>query len=232
MNGSARRDRGTRQAARIAQRMQVAAAVVQHGAEIAVGAGHLPHLLAVQQLHRHAAADALLGGAFDSRRACFIVGRAQRAVLPCLAGDLVAADQVEREVGSTVGKRDHAAAEVGAEIGLDLIGIVLQPRIDLPAIIARCAPARLLRFQHGHVDALLGQMQRRGQPGEAAADDRDRDASCPHRAAASVSARPPYRRRGLAAAATRQVSSWTRPKFRADAARAAKSPACAHAVAG
>ena len=126
MDGSARRDRGARQAARIAQRMQIAATLVQHGAEIAVGAGHLPHLFAVQQRHRHAAADALLCRVFDSRRACFIVGRAQRAVLPRLAGNLIAADQVECVVRGTVGERDHAAAEVGAEIGLDLVRVVLQ----------------------------------------------------------------------------------------------------------
>ena len=195
--------------------------------------GHLAHLLAVQQRHRHAAPDALLRGVLDRGGARFIVGRAQRAVLPRLAGDLVAADQVEREVGGAVGKRDHAAAEVGAEIGLDLIGIVLEARIDLAAIVARCAPARLLRLQHGHVDALLGQMQRGGQPGKAAADDRDRNVLVAHRAAASVSARPPYRRRGLAAAASGQARSWTTNRMlRADAARAAKSPACAHAAAG
>ncbi len=175
MNDRARRDRGARQTARVAQRMQVAAAIVQHGAEIAVGPGHLPHLFAVQQRHRHAAADALFCGVFDSRRACFIVSRAQRAVLPRLAGDLVAADQVERVVGGAVGKRDHAAAELSAEIRLDLVRVVLQPRIDLPAIVARRAPARLLRFQHDCVHALLGQMQRRRQPGKTAADDRDRD---------------------------------------------------------
>ena len=162
MNGSARRDCGTRQTARIAQRMQVAAAVVQHGAEIAIGAGHLAHLFSVQQRYRHAAADALFCSVLDSRRARFIVGRAQRAILPRLAGDLVAADQVERVVRGAVGKRDHAAAKLSAEIGLDLVRVVLEARIDLAAIVARRAPARLLRLQHGHVDALLGQMQRRG----------------------------------------------------------------------
>src|SRR5438093_1312459 len=123
-----------------------------------------------------------------------------------------------------------AAAEVGAEIGLDLIGIVLQPRIDLPAIIARCAPARLLRFQYDRVHTLLGQMQCRGQPGEAAADDRDRDALV------RIERRRWCRRHGrIGIQAWRQRLMGRRihdGKLRVDAARAAKSPAYAHAAAG
>ena len=156
MHGGAGRDRGARQSPRVTQRMQVAAAPVQHGAEIAVAAGHLAHLLAAQQLDRHAAADALFCSTFDCRRAGFIIGRAQRAVLSRLARNLVAADQVECEIGGAVGERDHATAQVGAEIGFDAVGIVLEPGIDLAAIVARCTPARLVRLQHRHADAQLG----------------------------------------------------------------------------
>ena len=98
-------------------------------------------------------------------------------VLPRLARDLVAANQIEREIGSAVGERNHAAAELGAEIGFDLVGIMLESGIDLPAIAARGAPARLLRFQHDRVHAQLRQMQRARQPRKAAADDRHGDAS-------------------------------------------------------
>ena len=69
-------------------------------------------------------------------------------------------DQIQREVGGAVGEVDHAAAELGTEIGFDLIRVVLEAGIDLAAIIAGGAPAGLLRFQHGCLHALLGQMQR------------------------------------------------------------------------
>ncbi len=103
-----------------------------------------------------------------------MIGGAQRAVLPRLAGDLMAADQVEREGRRIPGKRDHAPAEVGAERRLDGVGIELEPRIELAAIVAGGAPARLLRFQHDRVGSALGQVQRGRKSGKPAADDRDR----------------------------------------------------------
>ena len=51
-------------------------------------------------------------------------------------------------------------AQIGAEIRLHLIGIVLQPGIDLPAIASRCTPAWLMRLQHRDIHTLLRQMQR------------------------------------------------------------------------
>src|SRR5258708_8515499 len=46
--------------------------------------------------------------------------------------------------------------------------------MELTAIIARRAPARLLRFEDNCISPLLGKMQRRRKSGEPAADDRDR----------------------------------------------------------
>src|ERR1700739_2725351 len=117
--------------------MQVTAAFVEHGAEIVLAASHCAHFLVPEQSDRHAAADALLRGRSDAGCGRLVIGRAQRAVLPRLAGDLVATYQVEREVRGTVGKIDPAAAEVGTEISLDPIRVMLQPRIELPAIVAR-----------------------------------------------------------------------------------------------
>src|SRR5262249_59021800 len=98
-----------------------------------------------------------------------------RSVLPRLARNLVTTDEIEREVRGSIGKRDHAAAEVGAKIGLDLIGVVLEAGIDLAAIVARRAPRGLLGFQHDRSYALLREMQRSREPREAAADNRDFD---------------------------------------------------------
>ena len=83
--------------------------------------------------------------------------------------------QVERKHRRVVGERDHATAEVGAEIRLDRIGIEFQSRIELAAIIAGRAPARLLSFEHDRIGALFGQMQRGRQSGKAAANDCHRD---------------------------------------------------------
>ena len=201
MDFRARGDRGAREAAGVTERMQIAAARIEHGADVAIRAGHLAQLLAVQIRHRHAAADALLRGLLDRGGAGLVIGRAQRAVLPRLARDLVAADQIMREVRGAVGELDHAAAELGAEIGLDLIGIVLQAGIDLAAIVARRAPARLLRLQHQRLDALLGQMQRRGQARCSRRRRSRRRRSCPHRAAAWPPARRRCRHRARAAEA-------------------------------
>ena len=72
---------------------------------IAIRAGHLAQLLAIEVRHRHAAADALLGGCLDRGGAGLVIGRAQRAVLPRFARDLVAADQIMREIRRAVGER-------------------------------------------------------------------------------------------------------------------------------
>ncbi|MGY4629774.1 hypothetical protein ACVWY3_007530 [Bradyrhizobium sp. USDA 4486] len=222
------RDRGARETAGVAERMQIAAASIKHGADVAVGARHLAKLLAVQIGHRHAAADALLRGALDRGGAGLVVGRTQRAVLSRLARDLVAADQIMREIRRAIGERDHAAAELRAEIGLDLIGIVLQAGIGVAAIVAGRAPARLLRFQHQRLDALLRQMQRGGKPRVAAAHDRDGNALV----------RIERRRRnrcdggvGVERGRQRQARHYERP-VKADAARAARNPACAGAGVG
>ena len=62
--------------------------------------------------------------------------------MPCLL------DQVEHDVGRFADEVDQAFAALGAELLLQLVRIVFQAGNHLPAIAARAAPARLMRFQH------------------------------------------------------------------------------------
>jgi hypothetical protein len=81
--------------------------------------------------------------------------------LPRLAGDLMPRHQVEHGVRRVPRQLDHAPTEIGPEVRLDLVGIVLQTRIDLSAVAAGGTPAGLVRFEHGHFDAALCQVKRR-----------------------------------------------------------------------
>jgi hypothetical protein len=87
------------------------------------------------------------------------------------AGCIQPRDQVEGQLRRAARQRHHAPAHIRAEPGLDRVGVLLEAGIDLAAIAARSAPARRLRLQQSNGDAALGQMQRRGKPGEAAADN-------------------------------------------------------------
>ena len=143
MDLRARGDRSARKTAGVAERMEIAAARVQHRADVAVRAGHLAQLLAVQILHRHAAADALLRRLLDRGGAGLVVGRAQRAILPRFARDLVAADQVVREIGRAVGerrscggrarRRNRPRSDRGRASGLDWSGRHCCPTRPSPA---------------------------------------------------------------------------------------------------
>jgi hypothetical protein len=211
--------------------MDVAASRIEHGADIAIRAGHLPHGVTIEQADRHAAADALHGRGLDGAGVAVVIGGAERAVLAGVAGNAEAADQLKREDRRVVGKRDHARAEIGAEFGLDRVGVELQAGIELAAIIAGSAPARLARFQHDRLDALFGEMQGGREPGKAAADNR-------HGHAAVGLERRQLKRwhRGCRIEARRQGKRICRDRRHVgiirDAARGAGNPACADAAAG
>ena len=115
-------------------------------------------------------AKALLGRAANLIRVLCGVCGAYGAALARLALHLIAADEVEHDVGGVAREVDHATAKIGPEILFDLVGIVFQPGIDLAAVASARAPAWLVRLQHRDLDAFLRQMQRRRQAGEAAAD--------------------------------------------------------------
>jgi len=97
VNRGAGCDRGTRKTARIAQRLQIATAPIQHGADVSIRSRRLSQGVPVEYRDRHAAPDALFRGVLDGGRVRFVIGGAQRPVLPCLAGDPMTADKIERE---------------------------------------------------------------------------------------------------------------------------------------
>jgi hypothetical protein len=61
-------------------------------------------------------------------------------------------------------------------MALYLLRFMLEPRVNLAAIAARCAPPRLSSFQNRHIAATLGEVQGRRQSSKTAADHDDADA--------------------------------------------------------
>ena len=59
---------------------------------------------------------------------------------------VVPRDEIEHGVGGAAGEVDEARAALGTEHGLDLVGIILKPGNDLPAVAAGAAPAGLARL--------------------------------------------------------------------------------------
>ena len=49
---------------------------------------------------------------------------------------VVPRDEIEHGVGGAAGEVDEARAALGTEHGLDLVGIILKPGNDLPAVAA------------------------------------------------------------------------------------------------
>ena len=90
-----------------------------------------------------------------------------------VAGDGVAGDQVADQGAGFFG-------EVPERAGAGLAGGLLQPVLvlalagaDLAAVAPRGAPADAVRLEQDHVEAGLGEVQRGGEAGVAAADDGD-----------------------------------------------------------
>ena len=90
-----------------------------------------------------------------------------------VAVDAVPGDQALDQRLGFLGELPEVVRVLAAELLLQPILVAPLPRVELPAVPPRRAPADLLRFDEGDIDAGLGQVQRRGQSGVAAADDRD-----------------------------------------------------------
>jgi hypothetical protein len=97
----------------------------------------------------------------------------QRAALNQFAANRESRDQIEHECRRAARKGEHAGAQFSAEIAFDDIRIVFEPRIDLAAVASRGAPAGLLGLEQHDAHAAFGQMQRRREARESAADDHD-----------------------------------------------------------
>ena len=102
-----------------------------------------------------------------------IEGHAERSRLRGFAVDLVLLHQRKHLVGRGARESQHPASHLLAEIGDHLFRVGIDAGIDLAAIAARSAPARLMRLQHHGIDAAFGQMQCRRQPRVPATDDDD-----------------------------------------------------------
>jgi len=83
----------------------------------------------------------------------------------------VPGDERENEVRCTAGKPQHAQAEILAVACENRIRIRLEARVDLSAVAPRCALSDLTGLAQHDADAPLGETQRGGEAGEAAADN-------------------------------------------------------------
>ena len=92
---------------------------------------------------------------------------------PPVAGDAVFLDEAERRRLGLLGEVPQAPRCVQAQMRLQPVLVVPLAAVQLAAIAPRGAPADAVLLHQHHVDAGLGQMQRRRQAGEAAADNGD-----------------------------------------------------------
>ena len=67
--------------------------------------------------------------------------------------------QIEQEAGGFAGHRHQPCADVSTEMRLNLVWLVLEAGIHLPAIATRGTKTRLHRFQHDHLQSSLSGMQ-------------------------------------------------------------------------
>jgi len=82
-------------------------------------------------------------------------------------------DQREHAVGGATCEPHQRFAVLASVASNEIIGIVLQAGNHLAAIAARRAVTDLLRLQHDHAAARLGERERACEPGVARTDDRE-----------------------------------------------------------
>ena len=83
----------------------------------------------------------------------------QRPGAMCLAGNSVALDEIEHDLGRRPRERKHARSQLRTKGFQDLIRIGLQARIDLAAIAARSAKSHLAGFEQRDLDAAHRKVQ-------------------------------------------------------------------------
>ena len=170
MHGGARLQRSAREPPGKTQGIQIPAAAIQHRQPVAPRPRRLIESGTLQQFHRRAAARQLLRGDSNLGRVLRPHCCAQGAVAARVAANVMPLDEIEYKGRRGAGEGIHAAAQLLAEVALHRIRIELQAGIDLAAIAAGGAPARLLRLEQHDLRALLRQMQSGRQSGDAAAD--------------------------------------------------------------
>jgi hypothetical protein len=93
------------------------------------------------------------------------------AVAMRLALDLEALDQRKHEIGRAGAETVQRLAPLAAELRDHFLRIELEPGDDLAAIAPGSAKARLLGLEQHGLHPAFREMQRRGEPAEAPADD-------------------------------------------------------------
>ncbi len=154
------------------ERVHMAAAHVQQGAAVGVRADDLAHLGTVQVtdlMGRAERPEFLFPGLQGLRLACV---EAHVAVAVAEVGvDGVLLDTALDDVGAEVADLEDRPQAVLADILADLLQVVADAGHDLPAVAPGTAEAEVAGLQHDDVgDAVLGQLKRGVDPGEAAAD--------------------------------------------------------------
>ena len=153
--------------------MNMAAAVVEQGADVAVAVHFATNRLSVQQLQLRVAVALPVGFLFFQRLQLFVIHRHEQAARAIIALDLVALDTFANNIAAF----EHHAAEhfsgIRAVVFFNHVDIAAVGVNQLTAIAAAGAEADARPFQHHHVVAHFGQMQGRRESGVAAADDAD-----------------------------------------------------------
>ena len=173
MHGGARAQGSARQTPRVTQRIQIAAAPIQHRGRVTIGTGCSRKRTTREKRHRRVAAAQLLHRASYARGVLRADGGAQRAVLACVACNVVPFDEVEYERRRRSRECIHPASQIHAEIALDHIRIEFQARVDLAAVAARRTISRIFGLKHDNLRTPLREVQGRRQSGNPSTDDDD-----------------------------------------------------------
>ena len=162
--------RGSGFTQRQVKRVQMTRAHVDQAADISVRADHTAHFIGLQQTGFVAISQAaqffgFFGKTFQVAR---LVG--QVAITPGqVAGNVVALDPLADDFYRLKAHQLHLPHTVFADDPFKLLKPVADAANQLPAIAPAGAPADLVRFEHNHAHATLGQLQRCVQAGKAAA---------------------------------------------------------------
>ncbi len=82
-------------------------------------------------------------------------------------------DERKDGVRGAAGERDHTLSRVATIDCENLVGVLLQPRIDLSAVEPGCRASRFSRVEHSDRCAAFREVKRSGESGIAGADDRN-----------------------------------------------------------
>ncbi len=168
------RGRGAGEAERIVQRVQMLRPAVEHPAVIGARPQPRRDAGAVERLGLGVTVvtGELLGLGVEPGHLSRAAGGVDHAGLQ-VAGDPMARDEAAHQGLGLLGHVPECARPLHAEARLKPVLVAPLARTHLPAVPPRGPPADALRLEQHHVETGLRQMQRRREPGVAAADHAD-----------------------------------------------------------